>query len=117
MNKIKSKNVIWLSWHYAARSRSMVKVLDIPIHEYFNNKNAIIRHSLSSLWTVWILIKERPKVVFIQLSFMLLNIVVLYKLFNFGKTVIIADCHTKALRRKAKGPLANIFWTIKNFGV
>lgn len=113
MNKIKSNKVIWLTWHYAARSRNMAKVLDIPIFEYFNNKNALLRHSLSSLWTIGVLFKQRPKVVFIQLSFMLLNIVALYKILNFGKTIIIADCHTKALRRKAKGPFNFIFWPIK----
>jgi len=113
MSKIKNKKVVWLSWHYAARSRSMAKVLDIPILEYFNNKNALIRHSLSTIWTIWVLLKKRPKVVFIQLSFMLLNIVALYKLLTFGRTIIVADCHTKALRRKAKGLLHYIFWPIK----
>ena len=113
MNKIKSDKVVWLTWHYAARSRNMAKVLNIPILEYFNNKNALLRHSLSSLWTIWVLLKERPKVIFIQLSFMLLNIVAIYKIFTFGKTVIVADCHTKALRRKAKGPFNFIFWPIK----
>jgi hypothetical protein len=91
----------------------MSKVLDIPILEYFNNKNAIIRHSFSTLWTIYILLKERPKVIFIQLSFMLLNIIALYKILTLGRTIIVADCHTKALRRKAKGPLFYIFWPIK----
>lgn len=113
MSKINSNRAIWLTWHYAARSRNMSKVLDIPILEYFNNKNALVRHSFSTIWTIYTLLKERPKVVFIQLSFMLLNIVALYKICTFGQTVIIADCHTKALRRKAKGPLSYIFWTIK----
>jgi len=113
MNKIKSDKAVWLTWHFAARSRNMSKVLNIPILEYFNNKNAIIRHSFSTFWTIWKLIRIRPKVVFIQLSFMLLNIVALYKLFTFGKTVIIADCHTKALRRKAKGLFYYVFWPIK----
>lgn len=113
MSKINSKHSIWLTWHYAARSRNMTKVLDIPIFEYFNNKNALLRHSLSSLWTIGVLFRRRPKVVFIQLSFMLLNIVVLYKILNFGKTIVVVDCHTKALRRKASGPLNFIFWPIK----
>jgi len=106
---------VWLSWHYAARSRNLAKVLNIPILEYFNNKNALQRHALSSFWTIWMLFKHRPKVVVIQLSFMLLNLVAIYKIFTFGKTVIIVDCHTKALRRKAKGVLNKIFWPIKRF--
>jgi glycosyltransferase involved in cell wall biosynthesis len=32
-----------------------------------------------------------------------------------GKVKIVADCHTKALRRKAKGRINNIFWPIKRY--
>jgi len=113
MSKINNKRAVWITWHYAARSRNMSKVLDIPILEYFNNKNILIRHSFSTLWTIYTLLKERPKVVFIQMSFMLLNIVAFYKILTFGKTIIVADCHTKALRRKAKGSFSFIFWKIK----
>lgn len=113
MTKIKSKKAIWLTWHYAARSRNMAKELNIPVLEYFNNKNLISRHGLSSLWTIKTLLKEKPDVIFIQLSFMLLNIVAFYKLITFRNIVIVADCHTKALRRKAKGIFNFIFWPLK----
>jgi len=115
MSKIKSDKVIWITWHYAARSRNMAQVLGIPIFEYFNTKNVLIRHTFSSVWTIWVLLRQRPKVIFLQLSFMLLNIVVLYKFLSFGKVTIIADCHTKALRRKARGIFNYIFWPIKKF--
>ena len=113
MSKINNERAVWITWHYAARSRNMSKVLDIPILEYFNNKNVLIRHSFSTLWTIFTLLKERPRVIFIQMSFMLLNIVAFYKILTFGKTIIVADCHTKALRRKARGPFSSIFWKIK----
>ena len=112
MSKKKNKN-IWITWHYAARSRNLTKELDLDIYELFLNKNIIVRHLFSPIWTLWVLLKVKPNVVYIQLSFMLLNVVSLYKIFRFNKVILIADCHTKALRRKAKGPLNYIFWPIK----
>jgi glycosyltransferase involved in cell wall biosynthesis len=32
-----------------------------------------------------------------------------------GKVKIVVDCHTKALRRKARGPINKIFWPIKRY--
>jgi len=112
MSKKKNKN-IWITWHYAVRSRNLAKELDLDIYELFVNKNIIARHLFSPIWTLWVLLKVKPDVVYIQLSFMLLNVVSLYKIFRFNKVTLIADCHTKALRRTVKGSLNKIFWPIK----
>ena len=112
---MKQNNRIWITWHYSARSRNLAKYLNLQIFEIFIVKNAFLRHFISSWWTIWILFRKRPNVIFIQLSFLLLLICALYKIFRFGKVKIVADCHTKALRRKAKGPINKIFWTLKRF--
>jgi hypothetical protein len=109
------KDRIWITWHYSARSRNLAKYLDLPIFEIFIVKNAFLRHFLSSLWTVWILIKKRPKIIFLQLSFLLLLICAIYKIIKSGNVKIVADCHTKALRKKAKGLINKIFWPLKRF--
>lgn len=111
MNK-KNKSV-WITWHFATRSRNLASELNLKLYEYFENTSLLRRHLFSSLWTLKILAKERPRIIFIQLSFLLLLIVVVYKILSFGNVKIIADCHTKALRRKAKGVSNFIFWPIK----
>lgn len=112
---MKSRKRLWITWHHASRSRNLAKALGVPIFELYITKHSLVRHLFSSLWTVWILIKERPRVIFLQLSFLLLLIVALYKLLLFKKVIVIADCHTKALRRTAPGFLNHIFWPLKKW--
>jgi len=107
------RNKVWLTWHYSARSRNLASFLELNLNEKFIVGNVLTRHMLSSFWTILILLKKRPAIIFIQLSFLLLLISALYKVFRFGNVVLIADCHTKALRRKAKGVFNIIFWPIK----
>lgn len=106
---------MWLTWHYQARSRNLAKALNVPIYEYFVNDNLFQRHFLSSLWTIKVLFTKRPDKIIIQCSFLLLLIVSLYKIFRHNKVILIVDCHTKALRRKAPGILNYIFWPLKKF--
>ncbi len=112
---INSNRKVWITWHNAARSRNMAKFLNLELHEIFIHSNPLFRHAGSALWTLWILIKYRPKVVFLQLSFLLLLFTAIYKMLSFNKVVIVADCHTKALRRKVDGKLNKIFWPLKKF--
>jgi glycosyltransferase involved in cell wall biosynthesis len=112
---MKNNRKIWITWHYSARSRNLASYLNLPIFELMIVKNSLIRHLVSSLWTIKILVVQRPKIIFIQLSFLLLLICAIYKIIRFNKVVIVADCHTKALRRKAKGQLNKIFWPLKKF--
>jgi len=113
MNNPSKVKTMWLSWHYQARTRNIAKSLNVPVYEYFRNDDLLSRHLLSSLWTIKVLITRRPDNILIQYSFMLLLIIAIYKLLRFNKVIIIVDCHTKALRRKAKGLLNYIFWPLK----
>lgn len=106
---------IWITWHHSSRSRNMAKALDVELLEVFLNENLFQRHIGSSFWTLKILLSRKPDVIYLQYSFLLLLILSIYKIFRFGKTKIIADCHTKALRRKAPGVLNLVFWPIKRF--
>ena len=113
--KHNSSKRIWITWHYAARSRNLAKELNLELHEFQIVFNKLVRHTISPLWTVWILAKSRPKVVYLQYSFLLLLIVDFYKLLFSNKIMIVADCHTKALRRCVNGFLAGPFWKLKKF--
>jgi len=110
----KEKNV-WLTWHYQARSRNLAKIFNLKLYEYFRNKNLFERHLFSFFWAIKILFKVRPKIVFIQYSFLLLLIVAVYKKIRFKKVLLVVDCHTKALRRRATGVFASLFWRLKTW--
>lgn len=95
-------NNIWITWHQQARSKNLAKLLGLRLYEKQIDNNFISRHVGSFLWTCKILIKERPKVVYIQLSFLLLIAVCLYKKIRNEDIYIVTDCHTKALRRSMR---------------
>ncbi len=115
MTKLSKVEKMWLTWHYQARTRNIAQSLNVPVYEYFRNDNLLSRHLLSSLWTIKILLTKRPDKILIQYSFMLLLIIAIYKILRFNKVILIVDCHTKALRRKARGVLNYIFWPVKKF--
>jgi len=104
---------IWISWHVSQRSRNLSKELGLPIFEKMLEKNPVSRHGLSSLWTIYILLKERPDIVYMQYSYLLLVVVAVYKTMTNSPVRVICDCHTKALRRSINGRIGNIFWWIK----
>jgi len=111
----KDKNTIWISWHKIPRSQNIAKYLNIPIYEYFENSNIIKRHLFSSIWTIKFLFRNKPDIIFLHYSYLLLYWVVLYKKFVNKKLVIIADCHNKALRRKLNGFSAGLYEEIKKY--
>lgn len=105
---------MWITWHISQRSRSLSKDLNMPILEYVNDGAAVKRHVISSLYTIYLLVKHSPSIVCIQYSFMLLIIAALYKILTLKRVVLVCDCHTKALRRSLSPPLASIFNTLKS---
>lgn len=107
------KNEIWISWHVSQRSRNLAKELGLPIFEKVIENNPLSRHLFSSLWTIYILLRERPDKVYMQYSFLLLVVAASYKLLMPHPVHIICDCHTKALRRSVSGRVGKVFWSIK----
>jgi glycosyltransferase involved in cell wall biosynthesis len=105
---------IWITWNNSQRSRNIAKDLGLPIFEKVFERNPLSRHILSSLWTIYLLTKLKPRKVYLQYSFLLLVIVAIYKRLSFNPVCIICDCHTKALRRGLDGTLSTLFWWIKS---
>lgn len=114
-NTFRNKKTVWITWHSVPRSQNIAKYLNIPIFEYFVNDNIFKRHIYSSIWTVKFLCRQKPDIVFLHYSYLLLFFIVLYKKFCKKNIVVIADCHNKALRRKLKGIASKIYEIIKRF--
>ena len=106
---------IWLTWHHSSRSRNMADAVNADLHEVFITDSKFKRHFQSSIWTIKTLFFTKPEIIFIQYSFLLLMIVDFFKVFSNKKVTIIADCHTKALRRTAPGLLNFLFWPLKKW--
>lgn len=104
---------VWITWHKSVRSRNLAKEFQVKLLEKEISNNILWRHVGSSIWTILVLIKNRPKTVYLQYSFMLLLILSLYKAINKLNIYIICDCHTKALRRNMSGIFEYIFMFIK----
>ena len=106
-------NNVFITWHFCQRSRSLADRLTIPILEISPEGRSFYRFSYCSAWTIYILVKFRPRVIVVQNSFLLLFILAVYKLIRTKPTTIICDCHTKALRRRAAGVFGDLFWRTK----
>lgn len=111
----KAYNTIWLSWHLSRRSATLSSCLAIPFIAVQYEGSALARHAKSAVWTVALLIKHRPRNLFLQYSFLLLVIVSLYKVLTPYRVSIYCDCHTKALRRKIHGFGGRIFTSLKKW--
>ena len=108
-----NKHQCWITWNQSARSRTLASLLNATLHEISIENSKIMRHVLSPLLTIRALLKEKPRVIFLQYSFLLLIVIAGYKLARLGRLVIVCDCHTKALRRTAPGLLNWVFWPLK----
>lgn len=109
------KNRVWLAWHDSSRSMNMSKAVNADLHLTYITNNIFSRHFGSSIWTVKKLFSLKPNVIFLHYSFLLLIIIDIYKILNFGKVEVIADCHTKALKRKVSPILNWLFWPVKKW--
>ncbi|MCP4292772.1 MAG: glycosyltransferase [bacterium] len=100
---------IWITWHEHRRTRSLIEWLEVPAFVYDDHR-PLQRNTVGPLWTLWVLLKEKPDVVFCHFSFLLQWVIMIYKyFFRWGKVQVISDCHNKALKREIDGPWASIF--------
>src|SRR5688572_29478182 len=91
---------IWLSWHTSSRSRMLAEALGLPFVAWQVEAPALLRHPLSAGWTLLQLTSRRPRTVFIQHSFLLTLLLGVYRKVVPWPVDLVADCHTKALRRR-----------------
>ncbi len=107
-----TSRAVWLSWNDSRRSRSLSAVLCVPLVCRDLMCFAFKRHAVSACWTVWQLWRLRPRVIFLQHSFLLTVIVALYASFYVG-TRLIVDVHTKAMNRDLPGLRGLVFRSVR----
>ena len=115
MQKNSEPNGFWMTWHFSRRSRNLSEALDLPIYEHTFEGGILKRHLGNALFSIVSIVIHRPRIVYLQYSYLLLIVVILYKLFLRGKVVVVCDCHTKALRRRPSGKLGQLFWGVKSW--
>ncbi len=103
----------FITWHHQARTRNLANLLKVPLFEREIGGSGPKRHVGSALWTCWILLKNRPRLIYLQYSFLLLVVVAMYKRLHPKGVTVVCDCHTKALRRNVRGILTPLFSAIK----
>lgn len=109
-----SRGAVFFSWHDHPRSRSLASTLGVPFHAYVRRRSGLLRHVEGTFWTLWRLWQLRPEVIFLQNSYLLLLVCVVYKAIRpTRRTVVVVDAHNKSLKRALKGPLAVPFWRAK----
>ncbi len=100
---------IWVTWHEHRRTRSLISWLDIPVFVYDDHR-PLQRNTIGPLWTLGVLLRQKPDVVFCHFSFLLQLVIMIYKyVFRFGQVKVISDCHNKAMKRELQGPLGGLF--------
>jgi glycosyltransferase involved in cell wall biosynthesis len=83
---------------------------------YAHRRTGMLRHLEGVLWTALVLGRERPDVIFVQNSFLLLFACAIYRrLRRESRTRIVVDCHNKSLKRDLAGPLGYVFRVIKRW--
>lgn len=110
------RRLVWLSWHDHPRSRAIARRLGVPLLVYAHRRTGMLRHLEGALWTASVLLRERPDVIFVQNSVLLLLACAVYRcLRGERRTRIVADCHNKSLKRDLDGPLGRVFRAIKRW--
>lgn len=102
---------VFVSWHNSRRSRSLAEHRGLPLVVFVAELNGVSRHLTGAARTVAFVLHYRPRTIWFQYSFVLAVVLALYRRLSRG-TLLVADVHTKALRRDG-GLLRAIVWPVK----
>ena len=106
-----------LSWNDSGRTRDLCAALDAQPAVREIGGPAWFRHAASLFWTIGVLVRQRPNAVLFQNSFLLALLLAVYKTLHPGRVVLVADCHTKSLRRQMNGALGGVFKALKSWSL
>ncbi len=102
-------SAIWISWHISRRSLGISTRLAVPFVGLQIERHPLIRHVVSAVWTLWQLARLRPKVLFVQHSFLLTAILAACAKLSAGRIALYVDIHSKALHRDVSGYVGHVF--------
>jgi hypothetical protein len=100
---------VFLTWNDSRRSISLARELDIARVVQCAGRRGIARHLLATLQTIAYLARVHPGRIWYQFSFLLGVVLAGYALLRRRQPVVlVADVHTKALRREGPWWLAPV---------
>ncbi|MBU1072416.1 hypothetical protein KKG45_04125, partial [bacterium] len=110
------EGTIWITWHEHRRTRSLVDALGGMPTFVFDDHRPLQRNLIGPLWTLKVLWRERPRLVFMHFSYLLMLVCLIYRFLPARpRPKIVCDCHNKALKKEFSGPLSRPFGAFKRF--
>lgn len=113
---IEGDREVFLSWHDSRRSRSLAERLELDSHTIVADRKGPTRHVLGTLLTAWFLAHEKPDRIWYQFSLLLGAVLGVYKSLR-PSTRLVADTHTKALKRSGPPLVAWGVRALKRFAL
>ncbi|MDZ7859282.1 MAG: glycosyltransferase [Candidatus Krumholzibacteriota bacterium] len=106
---------IWISWHYHRRSDYLSREFGCSYYHFGTSaRNRITRYLIGTINTLKILIKKRPKILFVQNpSLVLTTMTVIIK--PFFKYILVNDLHTPFIKLPSVKNF--IFWKLQYFAI
>lgn len=112
--KVRQDGAVFLTWNDSRRSVSLAAQLGIPRIVLVAELHGARRHLQGAIETISCLVRHRPALVWYQFSLGLATVVALYRFLAGGKRVhLVADLHTKALRRSSPMGLRRLLRSLK----
>jgi glycosyltransferase involved in cell wall biosynthesis len=105
--------VEFITWNDSRRSASLARVLGIPRRLIRLPERSWRRHAVGILRTAIHLALTRPSIVWFQVSYGLGCVLLLYRFLSQRRVVLVADAHSKALRRSLWPPGRWLFHSLK----
>lgn len=109
---------VFLTWNDSRRSKSLAARLDLKRITFVAKRYGMRRHLVGAAGTAMFLIRHRPAVIWYQFSWLLGLVLALYtRLRGEDRTVLVADIHTKALRRAGPNGLRPLINWLKGWSL
>jgi len=95
VNDLESLKKIWISWENHRRTRELSKAFGAKLYVFSSCRYKILRYILASFYTLRVLIKEKPQILFVQNpSLVLAAFVSGLKKLRLFDYILIVDRHT-----------------------
>jgi hypothetical protein len=104
---------LYLTWNDSRRSRSVARLIGLPRRFVPTVLGGAGRHAEAAVRTVGILVRLRPCLLWFQFSWALGLLLWLYAGLRGGGVRLVADVHSKALRRSGLAPISRLLVAVK----
>lgn len=109
---------LFITWNDSRRSNSLARALQLQRVVLVADRSGVRRHLEGALRTARLLLQRRPGLVWYQFSFVLGVLLAGYRLLPGARdTRLVADLHTKALRRSGPRWLAPVVLPLKRWAL